>query len=62
MAIRNFDTGKISTELSHHGFRRAGDYGCVITEQDAADSTSTHRCSKTSPSFSKANPTASPKA
>ncbi len=27
MAIRNFDTGKISTELSHHGFRRAGDYG-----------------------------------
>ena len=27
MAIRNFDTGKVSTELSHHGFRRAGDYG-----------------------------------
>lgn len=27
MAIRNFDTGKVSTELSHHGFRRAGGYG-----------------------------------
>lgn len=27
MAIRNLDTEKMSTELSHHGFRRAGDYG-----------------------------------
>ena len=27
MATRNFDTGEMSTELSHHGFRRAGDYG-----------------------------------
>lgn len=33
MAIRNFDTGKVSTELSHHGFRRAGGYGFNIHAQ-----------------------------
>lgn len=27
MAIRSLDTGKITTELSHHGFRRVGEYG-----------------------------------
>lgn len=27
MAIRDLDTEKITTELSHHGFRRVGEYG-----------------------------------
>ncbi len=27
MKIRSLDTGNIATELSHHGFRRVGDYG-----------------------------------
>lgn len=27
MGIRCLDTGNIATELSHHGFRRVGDYG-----------------------------------
>ena len=27
MTIRSLDTGNIATELSHHGFRRVGDYG-----------------------------------
>lgn len=27
MKIRNLDTGKIAAELSHHGFRRVGEYG-----------------------------------